>query len=104
MSRWKQGDTKPDLVIDCFDGNGRRPDLTTATEVKVIVSQRGVAKWEREITDPAHLANGTVTVLLQEEDVATPGSFFVKVRAVWPDGTRQHYPPADQYLTMTVTR
>lgn len=101
MSRWKQGDTKPDMVIECFDGDGRRPDLTTASQVKVTVTQRGVLKWERVVSGTT---NGTVTVLLQNSDTATPGTYYVKVYAIWPDGSRQHYPPADDYMTMTVTR
>lgn len=102
MSRWKQGDTKPDMVIDCFDGDGRRPDLTTADQVKVRVTQRGVLRWER---DPDSVTeDGVVTVVLQDSDTATVGSFYVKVYAIWPDGSRQHYPPADEYMTMTVTR
>ena len=101
MSKWMQGDTKPDMVIECFDGDGRRPDLTAADLVKVIVSQRGEVKWERTVTGTE---NGVVTVELQDSDTATAGTYFVKVYAVWPDGSRQHYPPADTYMTMTVTR
>jgi hypothetical protein len=101
MSRWKVGDTQPALVIDCFDGSGVRAPLNTATVVKVQVSQRGTLVWERSVSGSA---NGVVTVPLQPSDVSTPGTFFVKVYAEWSDGTHQHYPPADQYMTMTVTR
>lgn len=101
MSQWKQGDTKPDMVIDCFDGSGQRADLTAATLVKVIVTQRGVVQWEREVSGDA---NGTVVVELTPTDTAVPGTYYVKVYALWADGSRQHYPPADQYMTMTVTR
>ena len=100
MSRWKVGDTAPPMVIDCFDASNKRAPLNTASSVKVQVTQRGVLKWERDVTGDA---NGTVTVPLQASDVATPGTYFVKVFAQWPDGTRQHYPPGDQYMTMTVT-
>jgi hypothetical protein len=101
MSKWMQGDTKPDMVIECFDGDGRRPDLTTADLVKVIVTKAGVTLWEREVEGTQ---DGTVTVALQDSDTATPGTFYVKVYAIWADGSRQHYPPADSYMTMTVTR
>ena len=101
MSRWKVGDTKPDMVIDCFDGAGKPAPLNTASSVKVQATQRGVLKWERTVTGTAA---GTVTVLLQPSDVTTPGTYFIKVFAEWPDGSKQHYPPADQYMTMTVTR
>lgn len=101
MSRWKQGDTKPDLVIDCYDGDGRRPALNTASQVKVIARQRGVVKWERTVTGDA---NGTIVMPLQSSDTATPGTYYLKVFATWPDGSRQHYPPGDEFMTMTVTR
>jgi hypothetical protein len=90
------------MVIDCFDSSGVRAALDDASQVKVIVTQRGVLKWERVITAPT--PNGTVTVPLQSSDVATVGTYFVKVLAEWPDGSHQHYPPADEYMTMTVTR
>jgi hypothetical protein len=102
MSRWKQGDTNPDMVIDVFDGAGRRADLTTASEVRVLVSKAGTPVWDRVITGSG--SDGVVTVPLQPSDVATPGTFYVKVKVTWPDGNVQHYPPADRYLTMTVTR
>jgi hypothetical protein len=101
MSQWKQGDTSPPMVMDCFNGNGQRAPLDDATLVKVKVSQKGNPVWERVVTGDA---NGVVTVPLQTSDTATPGTYYVKVYAEWPDGTKQHYPPADQYMTMTVTR
>lgn len=101
MSEWKQGDTQPDMIIDCFDSNGERAPLETATLVKVIVTQAGVLQWEREIVGAT---NGTVVVPLQASDVATVGTYYVKVYALWGDGSRQHYPPGDKFLRMTVTR
>ena len=101
MSVWKQGDTVPAMVIDCFDGDGLRPDFTQAQEVKVIVTRRGSLVWER-VPDSA-TSDGVVTVNLTPSDTATVGTFFVKVRAIWNDGSRQHYPPGDRYMTMTVT-
>lgn len=101
MSQWKQGDTRPDMVIDCYDADGRKADLSGTSTLKVVVTQRGSLVWERPITD---VSDGTVTIPLQPADTATPGTYFVKVFAQWPDGTRQHYPPADEYMHMTVTR
>lgn len=101
MSRWKQGDTKPDMTVDCFEGNGQRAPLQDAATVRVLVSKQGIPVWEREIENAS---NGVVVVPLQASDVAIPGTYFVKVYAEWPDGSRQHYPPADEYMTMTVTR
>lgn len=101
MSIWKQGDTLPDMTVDCFDGVGERADLSGATEVKVLVSRRGVLLWERVTNKPT---DGAVVVPLQASDTATPGTYFVKVYAEWPDGNHQHYPPGDKYMTMTVTR
>lgn len=101
MSRWKQGDTKPDMVIDCFDGDGRPAPLNTATVLKIIVRHMGALKWERAVTGNAQ---GQIVMPLQNTDTADPGTYKVKVYAEWPDGKRQHYPPADEYLTMTVTR
>lgn len=101
MSRWKQGDTIPAIVIDCFDGDGRRPQLNTASEVRLKAWQRGTLVINRLVTGDA---NGMVTEPIQASDTANPGSFKVKVFAQWPDGSRQHYPPADDYMTMTVTR
>lgn len=101
MSRWKQGDTLPPMVIDTFDGAGLRPNLTTATEVKVIVNNRGVLRWQRIVPGTA---NGVVTVPLLPTDTDTVGTFSVKVKVTWPDGKFQHYPPADEWMTMTVTR
>jgi hypothetical protein len=101
MSLWKQGDTSPPMVIDCFNGNGQRAPLDEADLVKVVVSQRGNLIWERTVTGTA---DGVVTVPLQSGDTDTPGTFYVKAYAEWPDGTRQHYPPGDEYMTMTVTR
>lgn len=97
---WKQGDTQPDLVIDCFDGTGERAPLETATLVKVIVTKAGVLQWERTITGAA---NGVVVCPLQASDVATVGTFYVKVFAQWADGSHQHYPPGDKYLQFIVT-
>lgn len=101
MSIWKQGDTQPPMVIDCFDGSGKKANLSGATTVTVKVTKGGVLQWERATNKPA---DGVVTVPLQPSDTATPGTYFVKVLAVWPDLSRQHYPPGDQYMTMTVTR
>jgi hypothetical protein len=102
MSRWKVGDTQPPMIIDCFDGANLRADLSDATLVKVKVTQRGVLKWERTLADRP--SDGTLTIPLQASDVATPGTYFVKAYAEWPGGSKQHYPPADDYMTMTVTR
>lgn len=101
MSQWKQGDTLPDMTIDCFDDSRNRPDLSDAQEVRVIVSRGGNTVWERVVDGDA---NGVVTVPLQPSDTATPGTFFVKAKVTTSEGKTQHYPPADRYLTMTVTR
>lgn len=102
MSHWKQGDTLPDMVIDCFDDNSRRPDLTQASEVMVICrNARGEDKFSRVVSGNA---NGVVTVPLLPSDTDTPGNFNVRVRVTWPSGKRQHYPPGDRAMTMTVTR
>jgi hypothetical protein len=101
MSVWKQGDTLPDMVIDCFDGSGARANLSGAAIAKVIVKKQGVVVWERNTNKPA---DGVVVVPLQATDTATPGTYRVKVYAEWADGSRQHYPPGDKYVTMTVTR
>lgn len=103
MSQWKQGDTLPDMVIDCFDDGGSRANLDDASLVRVIVSQRGVTKWERDIPVEDR-ANGSIIVPLQASDTATVGTFFVKVYVEWPNGSRQHYPPADRFVRFTVTR
>ena len=100
MSRWKQGDTLPDMVIDLFDAARARPDLTQATEIRIFVRRNGVPVWDRVVDGDE---NGVVTVPLQEADVATPGSYHAKIRVLWPEG-RQHYPPADGWLPFTVTR
>lgn len=101
MSRWKKGDTQPDMVIDCFDGDRTRAPLDEADLVKVIAYQRGVKKWERDVTPEA---GGIVRMPLQPSDTAVPGTYFIKVYAEWPDGSHQHYPPADEFMKMTVTR
>lgn len=103
MSRWKQGDTLPNMVIDCFDDSRSRPDLSDAQEITLLVHKNGALAWQRDVTASGN-ASGTVDVELQPADVATPGTYHVKVRVVWADGRRQHYPAADQWLTMTVTR
>lgn len=101
MSVWKQGDTQPAMVIDCFDSEGKKANLSSATTVTVKVSKSGVDVWERSANKPA---DGVVTLPLQSSDVAVPGTYRVKVFAEWPNGSQQHYPPGDQYMTMTVTR
>lgn len=101
MSVWKQGDTLPAMTIDCYDAVGARANLSGASVVKVKVSKQGAAVWERNTNKPA---DGVVVVPLQPSDTAVPGTYRVKVYAEWPDGSRQHYPPADQFMTMTVTR
>lgn len=101
MSVWKQGDTLPDMTMDCFDANGMRADLSGATTVTVKVSKSGILLWERAANKPA---DGTVVLPLQASDTLNPGTFYVKVFAVWPNGKRQHYPPGSKYMTMTVTR
>lgn len=101
VSIWKQGDTQPAMVIDCFDAAGKKADLSDAASVKVKVSKSGVPLWEREANKPA---DGVVNLPLQASDTATPGTYYVKVLAEWPDGSRQHYPPGGDYMTMTVTR
>jgi hypothetical protein len=103
MSRWKQGDTAPAMVIDCFDGDGRPAPLPEAALVKIKVTQRGVLKWERNIPS-GNRTTGTVTIPLQASDTDTPGTYYAKVYAEWPDGTKQHYPPGDQFVAFTVTR
>ena len=100
MSQWKQGDTLPDMVIQCFDDSRSSPDLSDAT-LTVTVTHRGDVLWEKEVDGDA---DGVVTVPLTPDDTATVGTFFVKVKAVWPDGKQQHYPPADSFMKMTVTR
>jgi hypothetical protein len=89
------------MIMDCFDANGQRADLSDATTVTVKVSKSGTLLWERATNKPA---DGTVVVPLQPSDTATPGTYFVKVYAVWPGNKRQHYPPGSKYMTMTVTR
>lgn len=101
MSVWKQGDTLPNMVIDCYDSVGARANLSAATVVKVKVSKAGVPVWERATNKPA---DGIVVVPLQAVDTATPGTYKVKVYAEWASGGKQHYPPGDTYETMTVTR
>lgn len=101
MSVWKQGDTLPNMILDCYDAAGQRANLSGATTVTVKVSKSGVLLWERTVNKPA---DGTVNVNLQTSDTAVAGTYYVKVFAVWPDGKRQHYPPGDKYMTMTVTR
>lgn len=104
MSIWKQGDTRPAMVMDCFDGAGRLADFDDATLVQVRVSQRGVTQWTRDIPSQ-QISRGVVTMPLQDADTATVGTFYVKVYAEWNEGAqRQHYPPGDKYMTMTVTR
>ena len=100
MSRWKRNDTLPDMVIYCFDDQGRRPDLTVASEVRVITRNRGVPLWEKVVTGDA---DGKVSVPLTSTDTGTTGTFAAKVKVTWPNGGVQHYPPADQWLTWTVT-
>ena len=101
MSRWKQGDTQPHMVIDCFDANGARPRLDLASSLKLMVWNQGELVIDRAVTGTS---NGVVDLQLQESDVAVPGTFKAKVFAQWPDGTKQHYPPADQYMTYTITK
>lgn len=102
MSRWKQGDTKPDMVIRCFDDAGRPANLSNAATIRVIVVKAGVPQWDREILDRP--SDGVVVVPLQPSDVADTGQYRVKIKVVWPDGSIQHYPPADDWMTMLVTR
>jgi hypothetical protein len=102
MSVWKQGDTLPDMVIDCFDGVGAPANLSGASTVTVKVWKMGTLIWERDADNKP--ADGAVRLSLQASDTNVPGTYRVKVLAVWPDGSRQHYPPGDQYTTMTVTR
>lgn len=101
MSVWKQGDTLPAMTIDCYDSSGQRANLSGATVVKVKVYRQGTLVWERPANKPA---DGVVTLPLQSSDTAVVGTYRVKVYAEWSDGSRQHYPPAEQYMTMTVTR
>lgn len=101
MSVWKRGDTQPAMVIDCYESSGQRANLSEATVVTVKVSRRGMPLWSRNVNGTA---GGVVTVPLQSGDTDTVGEFQVKVFAQWPDGSRQHYPPGDRYMTMTVTR
>jgi hypothetical protein len=101
MSVWKQGDTQPAMTIDCFADSGQPANLSGASSVKVKVWKLGALIWEREANKPA---NGVVVLPLQAADTDEPGTFRVKVLAVWPDGSKQHYPPGDSYMTMTVTR
>lgn len=103
MSRWKQGDTAPPMVIDCYDQSHAPANLDAATVCKVVVRRNGVLAWERDIP-PEDRAGGTVTIPLQASDTATVGTYKAKVYAEWSDGSRQHYPPADEYMTFTVTR
>lgn len=103
MSRWKKGDTAPPMRIDCFDGDGRSASFTNATLVQVKVTQGGVTRWTRNVP-PSNRQGNRLTVPLQPSDTATPGTYSVKAYVEWDDGTRQHYPPADQYMEMIVTR
>lgn len=103
MSRWKQGDTAPPMVIDCYDESNVPADLTGAAVCKVVVRRNGALAWERSIP-LANRSAGTVTIPLQASDTATVGTYKAKVYAEWSDGSRQHYPPADEYMTFTVTR
>lgn len=100
MSRWKQGDTAPDLIIDCFDDSRNKANLEDAQEVQVLVTKKGVLQWQRVVSGDA---NGVVTVPLQASDTATPGTYFAKVKVTTEDGRTQHYPPADEYVKFTVT-
>lgn len=102
MSRWKQGDTHPDMVIYCYDSANTPAHLSDATEVRVLVLRSGVVLWQRVIVGSGD--DGVVTVPLQPSDTAAVGTFLVKVKATWADGTFQHYPPAAEYMKMTVTR
>lgn len=101
MSVWKAGDTQPPMVIDCFDAAGQPADLSDADTVTVRVWKAGTLVWQRAANKPT---DGVVTLNLQASDTQYPGTYRVKVRAQWPDGSQQHYPPGDQYMTMTVTR
>ena len=102
MSVWKAGDTQPPMVMDCFDASGQPADLSAASTVTVRVWKRGTEVWSRAADNKP--ADGVVTLTLQPSDTQYPGTYRVKVRAVWPDGSLQHYPPGDNYMTMTVTR
>lgn len=101
MSRWKQGDTLPDMLIDCFDASKERVDFTNAVEILVQATKAGVLLWERLVAGDN---NGLVTVPLEPTDVASPGMSYIKVKVTWSSGDIQHYPPANDYLKMTVTR
>lgn len=103
MSRWKTGDTQPHMIIDCFDADGSRPNLTEASLVQLRVWKQGALVVDRDVKAYAS-ASGTVDIPLQASDVAAPGSFNAKIFVQWPDGSRQHYPPADKYMAYTVTR
>jgi hypothetical protein len=102
VSVWKAGDTQPPMVVDCFDAAGAPADLSQATSVTVRVWKAGTLVWERAANKPS---DGVVTLNLQPSDTQYPGTYRVKVRAIWPNnGGQQHYPPGDNYMTMTVTR
>ena len=102
MSRWRVGDTRPNMVIDCFDGTGAKANLSEATEVRLKVWKQGVPYIDKPVNGSSE-GVVTVSLLTSPEVTAEVGTFKTKVLATWSDGTRQHYPPADQYMTYTVT-
>lgn len=100
MSRWKKGDTSPPLVLECFDGSRRPADFSDADLLQVAARRKGVEVWSKDIT--ARPADGVIEIDITTETAQT-GTFYLKAYAEWPDGRKQHYPPADQFVQMIVT-
>lgn len=103
MSRWKQGDTLPNMVIDCYDAAGDRPALDDASLIELKIWKAGIQQTTKTVTNRVS-GPGQLSIPLTSQDVAVVATFKAKVRVSWPDGSVQHYPPADDYLSYTVTR
>lgn len=93
----KQHDLLPALVADLAGDTGP-VDLTAATSIKVIGTQRGVALFSRTATGTS---GGVVTMQWQTGDTANIGPINVEVEVTWPGSKPQSF-PASGYMTVVV--
>lgn len=101
----KQYDLLPDLVLTVAD-DGTAVDLSAASSVKLIVSNRSGIKIESELDiedqEDENLL-GMVRYIWQVGDTDTVGTFNMEVEVMWA-GQRPETFPAKGYLKLSVNR
>ena len=88
-----QGDTHPDLVVECKNGDGTVQDLTGAT-VRFVMWNRSsnAQKLDVVATIDSPATNGKARYQLTATDSDTPGVYHARMKVTLSSGRIVHYP------------